>query len=440
MASFVLEKLKYIVFYFFVVLLSSIPIIHFYKNIKSYAFYNSDFHKILYGNNSLSFVIKAVNSIIGKNKVVAMRQAELIYMKPTPFHLYSQQIYEILNESSKNTEDLFNKFVENDFIYFLINDYNDPTLYSTKLYDLLNDPHLSQVVFNQVGWKIIKLNKNFNEQLVDNIKIKKIKLSLKKMFEEVLNQIDYSKKSFSLSNENENYYYSPNSYENYQLKQKGKYNYTYSIKVHSNRDYKLFSYYLSYNELGEIISSSKLNTFYIKKGINEIKDSFIKTEEPFRLMFASKTENNLDFNLKILSTKISDRLDFSKNINNQEPFVKIYNRSDDLWNNSNLDGVIFADETIEITNAKKIKLVVDGIGGVKVNFMPKNTSNKSIFDLFLEKIGLKKKKIITKKNQLFGINGKERTIIINNNLEHNVLIKLCVDYPKNIIIKKIEIE
>lgn len=440
MKSFFLEKLKLVIFCFFITLISSFAIVHFNNNVKSYDLYHSDLHKIVYGSNPLANLISIVNYVIGENNAVVMRQTELTYTKIKGFHLYSNQIYKILKESGEKEEDLFNKFLENNIYYFLLNDYNDPVLYSTKLYDLLNNPYYAETIFNQDGWKIIMLKKDLNKSVItEPTKINKIYEHIPKMFKKVFSNSNCYPRFFSSLNENENYNYSPATYENFLPKQKGKYNYNYFTEIYAEKDFKLSIYYLNYNELGENFSCEKINTFYLKKGINKIQGSFIKSEAPFRLIFNSKKIHDF-YNVTISSTKLSDKLDYPLEKDYIKPFMNIKNGADNLWENSLMEGMIFFDEELNIQNSKKIKLTVDGVGIVKVKFMPDNASDKNIFNLLLNKIRMKKEKKPFTKTKFFGVNGKERIIEVNNDQFHDVSIKINVEYPNNMIIKKIEVE
>ncbi|MDP1974638.1 MAG: hypothetical protein Q8K37_01565 [Alphaproteobacteria bacterium] len=265
-------------------------------------------------------------------------------------------------------------------IYYLdciiSNHYNDPIFYKTKLNDIVNQYHKSELVFDDLGYKVFELNKNnnkinseyfnfnFNVSEIDFLKDRYLYLTHKNEYPSLLSKPDIQ-------------------YGEFPILENGIYDCICDIEIIAEEDSIISFSILNYESYGNgyIVK----DTLYLKKGKNNISTRFLTTNKPFRCLFSSKR-----YPVSIKNFKINFYKKENEFYDLNQIYPKTYSMIFDNNNNIKSNALLFFKNKYKNTNSINIDLFGDGevfLSTLKLNginkFLLKNCFNNFLIKILL---------------------------------------------------------
>lgn len=369
----------------------------------------SDFKKENYFEKLFSF-LKERNY----KKAFVLRDGEfLTYSNLNIQHIFDDKTIDFTNDINKIY----------DFDCVISNHYNDPIFYKTKLNDIINQYDRSELVFDDLGYKIFELNKTNNTINSESFKFD-------------VSEIDFLKNSyFYLTHKNEYPSLSINpdtEYGEFPILENGIYDCICDIEITTEEDSIVLFSILNYESYkNECILK---DTFYLKKGKNNISTRFLTTNKPFRCLLSSK-----NYPISIENFKINFYKKENKIFNLKQLYPKTYSRTVDS-NTINFNSTFFIENKED--RKKLMKLNISGDGELFLKVIKFNFFNKKLLKNVFNNFSVKILSFFENKNSILSIGQKSK--IIKKNIPPNSVLFLQfnrnhMNENANFVIQNIEI-
>lgn len=196
-------------------------------------------------------------------KAFTLRDGEfLTYSNLNILHVFDDKAIDLIRNQ--------NKLSEIDCI--IANNYNDPVFYHSSLKDIMFDFDKSDLVFDDLGYKVFSFKDTPKKQIITEFEFKASNVNY---FDETYQYVTHREESPLLSVEPDPHYAEFPSLE------KGVYDCLCDITIEAPSD-AMVSFSINQNQ--EVFK----DTFFLKKGVNDVKTRFLAKSDPFRCVLYSK--------------------------------------------------------------------------------------------------------------------------------------------------------
>ncbi|MDP1723433.1 MAG: hypothetical protein Q8L85_01870 [Alphaproteobacteria bacterium] len=333
-------------------------------------------------------------------KAFVLRDGEFLTYSDLKIHyLFDDKTVDLVKDESKIY----------DFDCIISNNYSDPIIYNSYLKDVLNKYEKSTLVFDDLGYKVFGLNKNSHQ-----VNTEKFKFNVSQT--DCLNQ-----HYLYLTHQNEypSFLVKPDvKYNEFPILEDGSYDCICDMEIMAEEDSMVLFSIINYESFkNEFILK---DTFYLKKGKNNISTRFLSTNQPFRCLFSSKKRSIIvsDFKIKFFKQE-------NKTFNLKQLYPKTYSMAVDN-NIINFNSMFFIENKED--KEKLIKLNLSGDGELFLTKLKLNVFNKKLLKLnFFNAFFIKILSLIEGDNSVVAIGQKSKTI--EKNIPPNSI--LFLQFKKN---------
>ena len=248
----------------------------------------SDFKKLMVSGLGLKDVVVFCNDTIGAKKTLVMRQGDFLnYTDLNIVHIYDNQVVRLANSRTK--ESAYQALIELGFEYLMFNSYDNPVVFATGLQEVIRDPYMTSIEFQQGGYTIYKLILDKHETGTYWEGSAEVPVQLSYVSKDLLFSVGVKYSSFGIHDD-----YPPSRAAQNFPDMKGVHEILFQSTVFAHEDTKLTLSLLMYSPNG--VRQPELKRYFLKKGKNIIEERFLKNfDAEFKLTFHTNYEHKVVF-------------------------------------------------------------------------------------------------------------------------------------------------